>query len=246
MKKPALLIALILLAFSCAKKDRYVTHEKTTVEGVLLSAADRTPILNGKVLLLKSYYDGSLDAIWYGRGYSTRNVLLTDENGHFSHSFAHADDTVYAIAAEADGFFPNRNSGGYPYPQWRASGLGSVTRGYFNYYRRIDDNIDYQNHKGVANYPEIRLAPEGWISFVIENSPPTYNNDLMTLLLENHGGQSIPYSGIIGTNYYIAGPLRAGRFSTILYNVTSQGVFQFYEDSIYIPPHDTITYQLSY
>lgn len=235
-----------LVLTSCKKEEQYVTHENTTVEGVLLSAADRSPIANGKVLLLNSYHDGTLNAIFHGRGYGIRNVLHTDAKGRFSYSFSHAEDTVYAIAAEADGYFPNRNSGGFDYPNWRATGLEDVKRGFKNNYDRPDDKRDFVHNKGAAYYPEIRLAPEGWIKFNIKNEAPAYSDDLMTLLPENHGAQAIPFNGTIVQSYYLAGPLRAGRFSRILYNVTMQGDFQFYEDSIFVEPHDTVTYELSY
>jgi hypothetical protein len=246
MKKSIALILVSFLAFSCSKEEQYVTHENTTVEGVLLSAADRSPIANGKVLLLNSYHDGTLNAIFYGRGYGIRNVLTTDKNGRFYHSFKHADDTVYAVAAEADGFFPNRNSGGYDYPRWRATGLQRLKEGYLNYFNNPNDQRDFVHNKGEAYYPEIRLAPEGWIKFIIKNEAPAYSNDLMTLAPENSGGQSIRFNGTNFPNPYFTEPLRAGRLSRILYNVTSQGNFQFYEDSIFVVPHDTVTYELTY
>ena len=246
MKNSWLLLTTMLVGISCNKEPQFVTHENTTVEGVLLSAADRSPIANGKVLLLSSYHDGSLNAIWYGRSYGTRNVLNTDPQGRFSYSFKHADDTVYAMAAEADGFFANRNSGGFDYPLWRTTGLEGLKRGYKNYYNRFDDSREFVNNKGTAHYPEIRLAPEGWIRFNIKNEAPAYSNDLMTLAPENSGGQSIRFNGANIPTPYFAGPLRAGRFSRILYNVTSQGDFQFFEDSIFVEPHDTVTYELTY
>ena len=58
MKKSLLLLAAIPVGISCNKEPQFVTHENTTVEGMLLSAADRSPIANGKVLLLSSYHDG--------------------------------------------------------------------------------------------------------------------------------------------------------------------------------------------
>ena len=58
MKKSLLLLAAIPVGISCNKEPQFVTHENTTVEGVLLSAADRSPIANGKMLLLSSYHDG--------------------------------------------------------------------------------------------------------------------------------------------------------------------------------------------
>ena len=246
MKNPALLISIVLIALSCSKEEQYITHENTTVEGVLLSAADRSPIANGKVLLLSSYNDGSGSAIWHGRGYSTRNVLVTDKDGHFSYSFKHADDTVYAIAAEAEGFFTNFNSGGYPYPKLRATGRASVEKGYFNYYNRASDEKDFRVEKGIVYLPEIRLAPEGWIKFKIINESPAYPDDVMKLGGEGAGGQLTNFTGASVNTQYYRGPLRAGRFSYIGYNVTSQGNFQYYEDSVFLEPHDTAIYELRY
>jgi hypothetical protein len=54
MKNSWLLLTTMLVGISCNKEPQFVTHENTTVEGVLLSAADRSPIANGKVLLLSS------------------------------------------------------------------------------------------------------------------------------------------------------------------------------------------------
>lgn len=231
---------------SCTKQTKDGRTDTTYVEGVLLSAADRSPIAHGKVLVLSSYHDGSLDAIWYGRGYSLRNTLVTDAQGRFSYSFAHSEDTVYSIAAEADGYFPNSNSGGYPYPHWRATGLASLEKGYRNYYNRPDDEKKFELEQGMIYLPEIRLAPEGWIKFNIENVPAAYSSDLMTLLPENHGGQAVRFNGSSIHSQYLAGPLRAGRYSRILYNVTSQGDFQFHEDSIFLEPQDTVIYELKY
>jgi len=246
MKNSWLLLTTMLVGISCNKEPQFVTHENTTVEGVLLSAADRSPIANGKVLLLSSYHDGSLNAIWYGRSYGTRNVLNTDAQGRFSYSFKHADDTVYAMAAEADGFFANRNSGGFDYPHWRTTGLEGLKRGYKNYYNRFDDSREFVNNKGTAHYPEIRLAPEGWIKFNIRNEEPTFSNDIMKLGGEGSSGQLINFSGSNVNTQYFRGPVMAGRYVYVGYNVTSQGNFQFYEDSIFAEPHDTVTYELTY
>lgn len=241
-----LILACSMLIFtSCKKNEQYVTHEKTSVEGVLLSAADRSPISNGKVLLLSDEKGEWGDAIWYGRWYSTRNTLITDAQGRFSYSFKHSDDTVYAIAAEADGFFPNINSGGYAYPHWRATGLEGVQKGYKNYYDRPDDDLDFIHNKGVVHYPEIRLAPEGWVKLNLFNEPPTHQNDILQISTEA-SSESVRFSGASVNTSYIAGPLMAGRYSRILYSISSQGDFEFHEDSVFIEPHDTTMYELTY
>jgi len=240
-------LALAILAVSCEKDPQFVEHEETTVEGRLLSAADRSPIAHGKVLLLSSYNDGSLDAIFYGRSYGIRNVITTDAQGHFSYRFKHSEDTMYNIAAEAEGYFPNRNSGGYPYPNWRATGRGGVKRGYINYYTRADDGArKFINEKGIVYNAEIRLAPEGWIQFHIVNEPPGFPDDIMKLGGEGAGGQLIRYKGSHVNVHKLRGPLMAGRPVYVGYNVTSQGEFQYYADSIYVEPHDTVLYELEY
>ena len=242
----ALSLTMLLGISACEKETQFKRHEKTTVEGRLLSAADRSPIANGKVLLLSSYHDGTLNAIFYGRSFRIRNVLTSNAQGRFSHSFTHSDDTVYAIAAEADGYFPNRNSGGYAYPNWRATGLQRIKDGYINYFTQSRDEKDFQHEKGKVYYPEIRLAPEGWIRFRIVNATPSYSNDIMKLLPENSNLQTINFSGASVKTFYMAGPVRSGRFSIIRYNVTSQGEFQYYTDSIFVEPHDTVIYELEY
>jgi len=249
LKKPGFLMGIalaILLAVSCEKDPQFVEHEETTVEGLLLSAADRSPIAHGKVLLLSSYRDGSLDAIFYGRSFGIRNVITTDAQGRFSYRFKHSEDTMYNIAAEAEGYFPNRNSGGYPYPNWRATGRGGVKRGYINYYTRADDGPrEFINEKGIVYNAEIRLAPEGWIQFHIVNEPPGFESDRLDILTEESSLSKI-FTGSSVNRQFIDGPVMAGRYSRILYNVTSQGEFQFYADSIYVEPHDTVLYELEY
>lgn len=246
MKKIVVLLFVTFMTFSCTKEDQYLSRENTLVEGVLLSAVDRSPIPNGKVLLLNSYQDGTLNSIFTGRGYRIRNVLTTNEDGRFYHSFKHADDTLYAIAAEADGFFSNRNSGGFDYPNWRATGLWGVEKGRLNYFNSPSDERKFVNNQGVVYNPEIRLAPKGWIKFKIKNETPAFSNDIMKLGGEGSNGQLINFSGSNVNTQYLRGPVRAGRFVYVGYNVTSQGNFQFYEDSIFAEPHDTVIYVLSY
>lgn len=233
-----IVIGCSLLLFSCSKEGQYVTHENTTVEGVLLSAADRSPIANGKVLVLSSHNDGSGNAIWHGRGYSTRNVLVTDKDGHFSYSFKHADDTVYAIAAEAEGFFPNINSGGYPYPEWRATGRAKVEKGYFNYYNRASDEKDFRVKEGIVYLPEIRLAPEGWIKYRIINKSNTHKYVNIKAFA---GGGLGPFTGhnVNKTVYDI----NRGGLRNIVYIYYSDSTVV---DSIFVEPQDTVTYELTY
>jgi len=237
---------LVELSIACNKNEPSVTHEKTTVEGFLLSAVDRSPLSYGKVFILKSYQNGSSDAIWYGRKYLNRSVLQTDENGYFSFSFKHANDSLYAIAAEADGFFTNRSSGGFPYPSFRATGLGSIEKGYFNYFNRISDEKDFHTDKGVVYLPEIRLAPKGWIKFSIKNNHPAFDNDQLQLGGEGSFGQLGIFSGADINTFHMRGPLRAGRWVKIAYNIISQGKFQAHQDSILLSPHDTITYEINF
>jgi len=248
MKKLAHFLFLIMLFFvalpSC-EKEQYVTHEKTTVEGRLLSAADRSPIAYGKVFLLKDAKGDLTSAIWYGRHFFSRDTLVTDANGRFSYIFQHSHDTVYAVAAEADGYFANRNSGGYPYPNWRATGSQRIKRGYKNYFTLPHDNKDYQENKGIVYLPEIRLAPKGWVRFQVVNEEPSYNDDKLVISPDGSSFVKEFYGSNINT-FYTAPPVRAGRYQRIMYNVTSQGEFLFYEDSIFLDPHDTVTYQLKY
>lgn len=231
-------VFLLTITSACEKKDQFVTHDNTTVEGVLLSAAGRSPIDSGKVLLLSSYDDGTGRAIWHGRGYSTRNVLTTDENGRFYYSFKHADDTVYAIAAEAEGYFSNYNSGGYPYPEWRATGRASVEKGYFNFYSRASDDKEYRVKDGIAYLPEIRLAPEGWIKYRIINQ----NNKQNYINIKAFAGGGLgPFSGYnINLTVYDTKP--GGLRSEIYIYYRDSTVV----DSIFVEPHDTVTYELTY
>jgi hypothetical protein len=249
MKKLAHFLFLIMLFFvalpSC-EKEQYVTHEKTTVEGRLLSAADRSPIAYGKVFLLKDAKGDLTSAIWYGRHFFSRDTLVTDANGRFSYIFQHSHDTVYAVAAEADGYFANRNSGGYPYPNWRATGSQRIKRGYKNYFTNPHDEKDYHESNGIVYLPEIRLAPKGWIMFNIENESPAFSDDVMKLGGEGAGGQLTTFNGANVNTQYLRGPLRAGRFVYVGYNVTSQEQFRYYKDSVFIKPQDTVIYQLKY
>ncbi len=120
-----------------------------------------------------------------------------------------------------------------------------IERGYKNYLTLPTDDKDFQHEKGILYLPEIRLAPEGWIRVRIENTLPSYNNDLLRLSTEA-SSQSINFNGAGVNTIFITDPLMAGRYSRILYSTTSQGDFQFYEDSIYVEPHDTVTFELTY
>lgn len=246
MKNSIISFTLLMIIFSCSKDHRNMSHENTLVKGVLLNAADRSPINNGTIIILKSFDDGSGSAIWNGRNYKTRNTLLTNQNGEFTYSFRHSSDTIYALSAEADSYFANGNSGGFPYPNWYATGRTGIIKGFHNYFNQVNDEIIFENNKGVVKNPEIRLAPIGWINFQIENIPPVYTDDVMRFLPENQGGQSNSFNGPIGLTQFISNPIRAGRYSKILYNLTSQGNFKSFQDSIFVIPNDTVTYILKY
>ena len=228
-----------ILAVSCEKDPQFVEHEETTVEGRLLSAADRSPIAHGKVLLLVDDLGTLTSAIWYGRSFGVRNVITTDAQGRFSYRFKHSEDSVYAVAAEAEGYFPNRNSGGYPYPNWRATGRGGVKRGYINYYTRADDGPrEFINEKGIVYNAEIRLAPEGWIKYRIINQDNKY--DYINIKAFTGGG---------------LGPFAGHNVNQTVYDINRGGltnkIYIYYRyntvvDSIYVEPHDTVLYELEY
>src|SRR5690606_3476003 len=98
-------------------------------------------IVNGKIILLSSFFDEP--DFFHGRGYGVRNTLTTDENGRFYYSFKHSEDTVYTMAAEAHMYFDNMNSGdGAKYPQGRATGRATVDKGYQNLYTKISNGKD--------------------------------------------------------------------------------------------------------
>lgn len=242
---------ILLLAFlgflnvACSKEEQFVTHDKTTVEGVLLSAADRSPIPNGKVLLLSDAKGDLTTAIWHGRWYSTRNELITDAQGHFSYRFKHSDDTVYAIAAEADGFFPNINSGGYDYPNWRASGLGGVKKGYKNYFTQANDSKDFQNNKGIVYLPEIRLAPEGWIKLRVKNQTKKYQTIHINGVSED-GNTGQTFNGLNVDEVLITLKRGGLDWSFPIFYYENGQPYKLRNDTVYCQPHDTVYHEIIY
>ncbi len=231
---------------SCTKTTADGRTDMTTIEGTLLDASTRQPIPNGKILLMSSFFDEP--QLFYTRGYGLRNALITDENGRFYYSFKHSEDTMYAMAAEADMYFGNINSGdGAEYPRGRATGRGQVNTGYQNKYNKITSGLDVSlKGKGVMIHPEMRLAPMGWITFKVENISPTHYNDVMKLGGEGSNGQPKIFSGADVNTIYLRGPISAGRFAYIGYNVTSNSQFTYYEDSIFLKAHDTTLYEIKY
>lgn len=246
MKKSDLLIGVALIAFSCSKEEnQFVTHENTTIEGVLLSAADRSPIANGKVLLLSDEKGDLTSSIWHGRTFSARNVLTTDAQGRFSYSFKHSEDTVYAIAAEADGFFPNINSGGYAYPEWQATGLERITKGYKNYLTQSRDDRDFQNEKGIAYLPEIRLAPEGWIKLRVRNESKKYQTIHINGVGED-GNTGQTFNGKDVDEELITIKRGGLNWSFPIFYYTDGQPYKLRNDTVYSQPHDTVYHEIKY
>ena len=153
---------------------------------------------------------------------------------------------MYAIAAEADGYFPNRNSSGYAYPNWRATGLGGVERGYFNYYTRTDDGgRDFKNEKGIVYNPEIRLAPEGWIRLRVKNQTNTYQSiHINGVSKDGNTGQT--FNGLNVDQELITLKRGGLNWSFPIFYYEDGQPHKLRNDTVYCQPHDTVYHEIIY
>ena len=230
---------------ACKKEQEYQPGDTTFLSGYVVDVSNLEPIANAEVQLIKSVIRSPASGICC---YAIRNKIFTDENGYFEYAFKHHPDSIYDIATTAPGYSYNYASGpGGNYPLC-ITGMASVNKGFINEYNDEKacsfNNFDRAKEEGIVKRSVVRLAPFGTLRVHVKNVPPSNSSDQLRINYENG-----PFSTLSGAfvNEILENPrVRANRYARIRWTTVIQGQLTSYEDSIYVPKGEVVTYLLEY
>ncbi|MCH8556016.1 MAG: hypothetical protein LAT76_12720, partial [Schleiferiaceae bacterium] len=106
------------------------------------------------------------------------------------------------------------------------------------------NNFDRAKVEGIVKRSVVRLAPLGVLRVHVKNVPPSNSSDEIRLNYEHGTFTRLPGAFV---NEILENPgVRANRYARILWSTVINGQFSSFEDSIYVPKGEVVTYLLEY